>query len=151
MKAYILSIAGVVLISAVVSIIAPNGKMGKFIRGAVKLVGLVVLLTPFVSLFQGKGFSFESARFDTDETYLQRCVALMEERDEEEIQTFLQETFSVTAEAAVKRETDSVFSVKIIQIKISDFGINGEGEHINIVDQIKEALLKKYGVTAEIL
>ena len=38
MKAYILSIAGVVLLSAVITIIAPSGKMGKFLRGAVKLV-----------------------------------------------------------------------------------------------------------------
>ena len=43
MKAYILSIAGVVLLAAVITIIAPGGKMGKFLKGAVKLVILFVM------------------------------------------------------------------------------------------------------------
>ena len=48
MKAYILSIAGAVLLSAVITIISPSGKMGKFIKGTSKLLILVIMLAPVI-------------------------------------------------------------------------------------------------------
>ena len=59
MKAYILAIAGAVLLSAVVAVIAPSGKMGKFVRGITKLFILLVMLSPLVSfLLKGATFDF---------------------------------------------------------------------------------------------
>ena len=44
MKAYVLSIAGIVLVIAAVTIISPSGKMGKFIKGAGRLFILAVMV-----------------------------------------------------------------------------------------------------------
>ena len=78
MRAYILSIAGIVLISAVVSMIAPSGKMGKFIRGTTKLLILLVMLGPIISWVEGKReLSLSSSNIRTDEAYLERCISLM--------------------------------------------------------------------------
>lgn len=150
MKAYILSIVGVVLLTAIVGMIAPSGKMGNFIKGTVKLVGVFVLVSPFVTLLSGKGEVFgDKAAYETDETYLERSADLMAEADGREIAAYLREKYSLTAEVSVIREIPSFF-VKSIAVKISDFGINGDGEHIDIVTRVKSDLKARYGCEAEI-
>lgn len=150
MKEYVLAIAGVVLLSAVISIIAPNGKMGKFIKGAMRLAILVVLVSPFASWLGGKKISIPTASIGEDTAYLEYCAGRLSERDEEEIRAYLQEEFCVTAEAEVTRGADSTFSYKKISVKISDFGILGQDERIDIMSRIKEALQTKYGCEAEV-
>ena len=54
MKAYVLSIAGIVLVIAAVTIISPSGKMGKFIKGAGRLFILAVMVAPFATFFGEK-------------------------------------------------------------------------------------------------
>lgn len=151
MKTYILSIAGLILVTAVVAVIVPSGKMGKFIRGILKTVTLAVLLAPFVNWAGGGEFSFEGGSLDVDSAYLERCADMISESDEREISLYLKSDFDVTSEVSVERDTNSPFSVKKLHIKISDFGINGEGEHINIVSKIKAALETKYGCVAEVV
>ncbi|MDE6274078.1 MAG: stage III sporulation protein AF [Clostridiales bacterium] len=150
MKGYILSIAGVVLLSAVVAVIAPNGKMGKFVKGTVKLIGLVILITPFVSLFRGEGFVFQSENIALDSAYIQNSVNLMSDADEREIASYLKSEYGVTAEVECERNSDSRFSVKTLRIKIVDFGIIGDGEHIDNLSSIRSDLEKRYCCEAEV-
>ena len=97
MKAYILSIAGAVLLSAVITIISPSGKMGKFIKGTSKLLILVIMLAPVISVFSGKSISLESGTVGTDTGYLESCAKILEERDEESIRVYLLEEFACRA------------------------------------------------------
>lgn len=150
MKAYILSIAGVVLLSAVITVISPGGKMGKFLRGAVKLLILVVMLSPFVSWLGGNHYTFSSGNVLTDETYLERCAEILAEGDERGIGDYLAEEFSVAAEVTVSRNAESGFSRKKITVKITDFGIIGQDKHIDMMRRIEDALEKKYGCPAEV-
>lgn len=150
MKAYILSIAGIILLSAVFTIVLPGGKMGKFLKGMLKTATILVLLAPFVSWAGGKGFDFQTSDMIMDEKYLAYCAQSISEQDEKEIGAALKNNFGVTVEVSVERDSGSPFSVKKMQIKIIDFGINEENEHIIIVDKIKSTLEKKYGCTAEV-
>ena len=148
MKTYILSIAGIILLSAIFTIVLPGGKMGKFLKGMLKTV--TILLAPFVSWAGGKGFDFQTGDIIMDEKYLAYCAQSISEQDEKEIGAALKNNFGVTVEVSVERDSGSPFSVKKMQIKIIDFGINEENEHIIIVDKIKSTLEKKYGCTAEV-
>lgn len=150
MKAYILSIAGAVLLSAVVTAIAPNGKMGKFIKGTLKLLVLTVMLAPMITWTGTKSFSFQSGAIGSDEGYLSACAELMEEADEREISVLLQEEYGVQSTIKSKREQKEGFSVKKITVKITDFGINEGDKHIDIIGKIQGALEKKYGCPAEV-
>ena len=58
MQAYILSVAGAVLLSAVVSLILPEGKLSPLIRGMTKLITLVLLVSPLISLLRGGSVLF---------------------------------------------------------------------------------------------
>lgn len=152
MKAYILSIAGVVLLTAVVSIIVPNGKMGKFIQGLGKLLTLSVMIAPFASLFLHKDskFSFSPQTIQKDESYLVSCARMLAERDEEEIGKSLKDEFSVTAEIAVERGKTAGFPSEKITVKITDFGIIGQDGHKDMIDKIQATLAARYGCEVSI-
>ena len=150
MKAYILSIAGIVLLSAVVTMIAPSGKMGKFVRGTTKLLILLVMLSPIISWIQGKtDLSLSSSGFQTDEAYLERCISLMEEGDARAISEYLLSEYEVTAEIVAARDTDC-FRLQKIVVKIVDFGIIGQDGHINIMTRIREDLKSRYDCEVEV-
>ena len=150
MKAYILAIAGAVLLSAVVTVIAPNGKMGKFVKGTMKLLILVVMLSPIVSWVGERSFSFQSASISTDEQYLEGCADFLQAQDAEEISAYINVEFSVTAEVTTEREKNSGFSLKKITVNITDFGIYGQDKHIDMISEIQGALEEKYGCLAEV-
>ncbi len=153
MQTYILSIVGAVLISAVVTMIAPGGKMGKFVKGAMKLFLLVVLVAPFVSFFRGGKISVEGGNggeIKEDPAYFMQCAELMERADEEEIATALMEEFGVAAAVEVVRAPDATFAREKISVKISDFGISGQGEHKDITDRVQAYLSGKYGGNVEV-
>lgn len=150
MKEYVLAIAGVVLLSAVVAVIAPSGKMGKFIKGAMRLVVLVVLISPFANWVGGGELTLPVASVGEDTEYLRYCADLLAEKDEDEIKKYVYEEFSVTVEAEVKRQTDAKFTYEKIFVKISDFGIFGQDERIDIMSRIQKALQAEYGCETEV-
>ena len=150
MREYVLAIAGVVLVSAVISIIAPSGKMGKFIKGATRLAVLVILVSPFANVLSGGEFSFSSEQIAEDSAYLRRCADLLSEEDEKNIAKFMQTEFGVAGEADVIRNGNQNYAYEKITIKIYDFGIFGEDEHIDIMCKIQDSLQSKYGCGVEI-
>ncbi len=151
MTGYILSIAGVVLLSALVAMIAPSGKMGEFLKGVTKLVTLFILLAPIGKLAAGDEFIFSVGKIETDEAYLAYCVQELSAQDEAEIVLWLDETYDVVGEADVKRNADATFSYQKIQVTILDFGIYEQDEHIHISEQIEAALETRYGCQAEVM
>ena len=149
MRAYVLSIAGIVLVIATISIISPSGKMGKFIKGMGRLFILVVMVAPFASFFgQKKENFFSSGDMDVDSNYLAHCVAILCEEDEKEIASYLSDEFSVTAEVKVFRKESSGFPREKIEAKIIDFGINGQDGHIDRAEDVRSALKARYGCEA---
>ena len=151
MKAYILSIAGAVLLSAVVTIVLPDGKMGKFVKGGLKLVVLVVLISPFVNFFTNKDFGFSSGgQIAPDGKYIKTCSALLEEADEREITSYLSDHYSVDADVTVTYSQTTSLTRKKITVIIKDFGISAEDEHINMIEKIKSDLCAAYGCEAEV-
>ncbi len=150
MKAYILAVAGAVLFSAVVAMIAPSGKMGKFIRGASKLLILVALLAPVAALVQERSFSLsEGDPVPTDASYLEAQAKIASQREGEEISAFLAEEYGISARAEVEYDAQT-FSRKKVAVKISDFGIIGQDEHIDTMGKIERELEAKYGCEAEV-
>ncbi len=141
MKEYVLSIAGVVLITSLLSLLLPKGKLSASIRLAAKLVGLLVLIAPFVKFASGgTGFSPE---LSVD--YLSTCERLAEEGEAGRIKLLVEQDFGVTAEIAVDCMAKSPFSVKKITVTVVDFGIFGQEAHIDIMTKIKRAAIEEYG------
>ena len=149
MKAYILSVAGIVLVTAAISIISPGGKMGAFVKGMGKLFILVVMIAPFASLLSGgKQSVFVMEELQTNDAYLASCAKILSERDESEIASYLSENFSIVAEVSVERGVSEGFPRERILVKITDFGIIGQDGHIDKTEQVRRALKERYGCEA---
>lgn len=149
LKAYILAIAGVILLSAVVSVLLPQGKMNGFIKGMAKLLVLAVIVTPFISYLQKGEFDFAANEINLDAAYLTESAALAATKTEEDIQIFLLEEYEIVAEASVTYSCGEYLPEKIT-VKISAFGIFGEEEHIDSIAKIKTVIEERYGCTAEV-
>lgn len=149
MKGYVLSIAGAVLFSAVFSILSPEGRMGKFVRGMTKLFLIVVLVSPFVNFFGGGEFGFKTQALSTDTEYLKSCADIMERDDAVAIAGLLKEHFGVEADVETERDERDL-SLKKILVKITDGGIIGQDGHIDIVTDIQAFLRERFGCEAEV-
>ncbi len=151
MKGYILSIAGIILISAVVTIVAPSGKMGKFIKGTAGLFILIVMVSPVAGwLKNGTKELAPGATAEVDGDYLGRCAAMLEERDEAAIAAYISEEFGCTAQVDVERSAEELFSPEKITVKLPADGINGDEARIHIMTRIRETLSARYGCEVEI-
>ncbi len=150
MQGYILSIAGAVLLSALIAVVSPEGKMGKFIKGASKLVLILVMIAPFASALKKGEFSFTSGKITLDSAYLEECSNQMEQNDEAIIRAYLKEEYSIIVYVEVERNAEVGFAMQKIQVNITDFGIIGQDERINIMTQIEKTLEEKYGCETEV-
>lgn len=149
MKAYILAVCGAALISALVTILLPEGRTGKFINGILKLFCLLVMLVPLLFLFT----DFEGAlpgtggeaEMEYDEEFIEYMFARRAEEDEKAIEGYLEEEFTVTADAQVSwKNVEYAYTVSEVEVTIEDFGIYTGGEHIFIIEQIAERISELY-------
>lgn len=141
MKAYILSVAGIILLSAVITLICPAGKMGKSIKGAARLLILFVMLSPFISATE----RLPEGEIAEDPAYLAACAGLLEAEDEQTLSAYIYETYALSASVNAERESSTPFSLKKITVRLDLSGINGESERIHMVTRVKEDLEKLYG------
>ncbi len=150
MKGYLLSLTGAIILSAVVSILVSDGKMGRFIKGMTRLFVFSIVIVPLVSLFGEKKFLFPRTEISSDSGYLEQCAAMLERADEEAIEAFLREEYSLSAEAEMTRERTEGFAREKISVKISGDGIFEPGTHIDMMSEIEMVLEKNYGCAAEV-
>lgn len=150
MKAYILSVAGIVLVAAVVTMICPGGKMGGFVKGATRLFVLVVMVSPLVGWVKTGELSLETGTVAQDEAYFQACAELLRSRDEAEIAAFLLEEYGVSAEVAAKRGDPPYFPLEKITVRLELGGIIDEEARIHIMTRVEEGLKSRYRTEAEV-
>lgn len=150
MKAYILTVAGAALLSAVIAILIPGGRMGKFVKGMSRLLVLSIVVTPLIALFTKGEFAFPETDVALDEDYLFSCASMLEEEDEERAEKLLSEQFSLSCEARMERVLGDGFPRKKITVKITDPCIFGQDEHIDMTSKLKRALEEAFCCTAEV-
>lgn len=151
MKSYILAIAGVILLTAVITVILPGGKTGKFLKGAMKLVILAVMISPVIGWVKsGKPDFAAPSSLSLDGGYLEACSARLERADEAEIASYILEEFSLDSEVEVVRSDRAPFSREKITVMVETGGIIDSDGHIDIVTCIKEAVEKRFGAQTEV-
>lgn len=170
MSSYLLSIVGIVLLSGIFSVILPNGKTVKFIKGIAKLCCLAVIIAPILNFFEGEGdgrinFPFFSAQtvIETDGSFIDYCSTKRIENAENELEKELEKSFSVRVAATLiweyraaatgTGETEggylSVYEGK--EIKITKILLKSEDENIGeeVRKNMAEHIVRKYGCEVE--
>lgn len=151
MKAYLLTLTGAILLSSLVSILIPDGKMGRFIKGMTRLFVFSIVIVPLASLFGENKINFSQKELAVDHDYLVRCAAMLEREDEETIEGFLLENYAYRAEVQMTRGTEADFPRKKLVVKISADGIFEPGTHIDMMTEIENVLEEIYGCPAEVI
>lgn len=151
MQAYILTIAGVILFSAVITILAPHGKMGTFLKGMSKLVILCALVAPIVQFFSGEVTVPQGSDPAFDTAYFAFCADECAKEDAESIENFLFKEYGAETDVVVRRNADMTFSYEKISVEILNPGIFDMDEHIHISEEIERRLEAIYGCEAEVV
>lgn len=105
MKEYLLSVVGITLLSALLIHILPQGKMNKAVKGWVRAVCLLVVISPVLAVFESaskkggwKNFFddfFSQTVIQTDDKYIDYCREKSVADAEKRLQTKINEKFGI--------------------------------------------------------
>ena len=124
MGAWLLKITGVIALSALSSLLIPNGQTKKYVKGIFALITLFVLVSPLPKLLKSDFSGFPNA-FDTvseleiDETFLYGVATNAYKTQERNIEKFLKEKgIEAKVKFVVKSETSS--EIDYVNVILSD-------------------------------
>lgn len=156
MSAYLFAVSGTVIIAAIVTAIAPEGKISGIIKTAVKLVCVIVIAEPiakyFVSLgkdenptFSDKNF-FDESVITVDEDFIKYCSELRIAEAERQIEAEILNKYSLMAKVTLEWQTEEGGRVKIGRILVNVSAETGE----NTKEKLRNELTETYGAETEI-
>ena len=153
MKEYILAVCGAVVIAALISLLLPSGKTGRFIGGILKLFCLLVMLVPLFRMFGNfvlPDAEKPAAAYGPDEEFVRYVCEQQAQARAEEVEKAVEEKFSVDVSVEVEWEyAEYSCNVTEISVKIEDFGIYGNEGHIYVIQQI-DSYVSSFSKEAEV-
>ncbi len=116
MSGYVLSVIGIILISAILTAVLPSGKTSSVIKGVTRLACVLVIVMPILVFFQsgewkiGKTFfpgDFSESVIQTDETFIQYYSEMRVREAERKLEEALFEEFSVNVNVTLRWEIET--------------------------------------------
>ncbi|MBP5242226.1 MAG: hypothetical protein J6Z36_00865 [Clostridia bacterium] len=136
MKEYALAVAGMALLTTLISLLSPAKKYAAIIDGVLKLCMLLTLITPVLGWIRQNRTTFFTTQniSAVNAAYINNSYALA-------IEKYLSTEYGVTAEVEAEVSLDNasegnevVFTRIVISVK--NFGMNEKDEHIHIRTKI---------------
>lgn len=150
MRAYLFAVAGTVIISAIVTAIAPEGKLSSTVKTAAKLVCLIVIAQPiaqyFVSVKNGETSEFfEKTVLSVDDDFIKYCSKIKVAAAEQAVETEIYETYALRAKAEFDwKVSNETGEIEILSIRLT-FGKEAASQE-ETIRKIRSELGEKYGV-----
>lgn len=143
-SSWILSIAGIVIISVIVELILPEGSINKYIRSIFSFLVVLVIIAPLPALV-GKKFDYSQIisqeEFTLQEDYLFQLNVYKTEALQEDLVNVINEAGYENVEVSVSCNNYATsFVVDAIYVELSNLVIMDKAEHTNIIDIEKEIL-----------
>ena len=139
MKAWIISIVSVVLITSIVCLILPQGKMGRYVKNIFSILTILVIIKPIIYL---KNSSFDFEQVANGEVVIQTDFInyIYEKRVDEQEKNCIK----IIENKGIKNvNVDITFSVenldikiRLVQIKLNNSVIISDKQHIDIKEEI---------------
>lgn len=150
MGAWLLKITGVIALSALSSLLIPNGQTKKYVKGIFALITLFVLVSPLPKLLKSDFSGFPNA-FDTaseleiDETFLYGVATNAYKTQERNIEKFLKEKgIESRVKFVVKSETSS--EIDYVNVILSDKSFERDKSNSIDIGALKNEISKFSGV-----
>lgn len=145
LNSYLLSILGVVLITVLIDLVLPDGKINKYIKSIVAIVVVAVILSPVAKLalpdFDFTEY-FRTAGYEINEEALNNIsssqIAILNKDIEEKLEKlgFLGVHVTICTKSSQNPE------IKYIYVDLADLVINKNEEHIDYYTKIRESILE---------
>ena len=151
MNGYLLSIAGVVILSAILSTVLPNGKTSGLIKSVMRMACILAIISPIVTFFRTDSLSvsdvknsdaiFSQSVIEQERAFIhyhsEMRIAETERALEKEILT----QFSVETSVALSWELETDYDlIKITQIRV----MTKEQKEGEVLEKMWEYLTKSY-------
>ncbi len=117
MNGYLLSIIGTVLLSAIVTVVIPNGKTAGTVKGIARLVCVLAIIAPILRFFKTgemdwttskiDGNNFSKSVIEIDQDFIEYYSESRVRETEGQIETLLLEEFHVKATVSLEWELES--------------------------------------------
>lgn len=150
MGAWLLKITGVIALSALSSLLIPNGQTKKYVKGIFALITLFVLVSPLPKLLKSDFSGFPNV-FDTateleiDETFLYGVATNAYKTQERNIEKFLKEKgIEAKVKFVVKSETSS--EIDYVNVILSDKSFERDKSNNIDIGALKSEISKFSGV-----
>lgn len=148
LSAYLLSIVGTVLLSAIFTAILPEGKTSTLIRSILRMVCILSIISPIISFFQEGGFAFIGRENSTknfaqtgielDFTFINYYSEMRIEQTENALEKELYESFHVECTVEISWRN----TMEIIDDKYEDRQVEITQIRIKTMQQVDEEVLK---------
>ena len=164
MKEYLLSVVGITLLSALLIHILPQGKMNKTLKGWVRAVCLLVVISPVLALFESaankggwKNFFdsfFSQTVIQTNNKYIDYCREKSVADAQERLQKQIEQKFAVQVTVFLDCELINADSPnedikgEWLVIKKATIEAKSEISHA-LKEEIIEHILTEYGIETE--
>lgn len=165
MKTYLLAVTGTVMIAAIISAIAPEGKISSAIKTAAKIVCVIAVAEPiaayFVSAKNGNiSDYFEKTGIKEDESFIQYCSEAKIAEAEKLLEEEIAKTYGVAATVRLDWVYEAVNTygnyeekgVKLLKISVNLHVSSAENEMDlrETANEIEKETEEKYGVETAI-
>lgn len=152
-SSYLLSIAGVAIISVLVDLILPSGSVSKYIKGVFALILVFVIISPLPKLVN-KDWDisnvFQTSSAEVDEKYLNNLKNQQVDKLVSDIKIFLSDAGFDGVDILI--ETDkSNYNLKInyIFVDLQNLVLNKNNQHINYYTAITKLICEQCNIKEE--
>ena len=152
MLAWVLSVCSIAVLTAVIGVIAPQGKTGGIVKCAFALICTIVVIRPLVNLKNGE-INFDA--FINDEIVLQDDFLAFTEKEkierlEEDLCFAIKNAGYEVNFVLIDANFDEIsYEIKKVTVNFDKSVINTDKGNININDEIKVFVSKYLGVNKE--
>lgn len=125
MKTYLLTAAGVIFLSVIVSLVIPEGKLNKSIVFVMRLACILVLIQPITGIFKISSASVDQPLYD----YVYICKVYSDNQSEE-LEKLLLKEFSEECDCSVEVVHDNG------NFKVASVAVEVNSQDEEIIEQI---------------
>lgn len=156
MKEWILKICVVAFIATLLTMILPQGKMGKYIKGVFSVIVMLVVLQPLIGIdLENVAFDFNGLK--AEPAYQQNYLDFINEKRIEYLEkrcNAIIDSLDVRGGSVVlnySEDENRQIAITKVSINLEDAVIISDDKHIDIIEEIKSALSEYLSVNKEIM
>ena len=145
MKDWIVSISAVVIITAIVSLILPEGKLGKHIKSIFSIFIVFTIIKPIIYI-KDNDFNYQNI-FNQDNIELQ--YDFIDYISNEKIEEYEKNCVDILEQNGIKKASVKLtyslnntqeIIIKFVSVDLKNSVINSDKAHIDIINEIKKLL-----------